>query len=147
MNKYEQARYDKDFCISCGKRPYIEGNKRCNECIKLLREKSKADYYFKKSHGICVKCGQEKAVEGRVKCADCLAKGYKVGDKRKDTPKYKEYQKQYNYNRYHYCKEHGLCVKCGKPMYKDSNRLCYEHYIQEKTTDKNRSLKWKNILN
>lgn len=91
MNKYKQARYDKGLCISCGKRPYIEGNKRCNECIKLLREKSKADYYFKKSHG--------------------------------------------------------FCVKCGKPMYKDSNRLCYEHYIQEKTTDKNRSLKWKNILN
>lgn len=106
----------------------------------MLREKSKADYYFKKSHGICVKCGQEKAVQSRVKCADCFAKGHKVGDKRKDTPEYKEYQKQYNYNRYYYRKERGLCVKCGKPMYKDSNRLSYEHYIKEKNDSAKRPM-------
>lgn len=95
---------------------------------------SKADYNFCKSLGLCPRCnGKHKAAPGRVFCEDCLEKyrdekaAVPQERKREIEEKRKPRRNALRAER----RESGLCIYCGKPVYRGGKR-CYEHTLQNR---------------
>lgn len=77
--------------------------------------------------GRCPKCGKTPA-PGRTCCEDCLcyASVYQMAHPRSEEEKAKERERARRRREYRI--SHGLCLDCGKPVYKQY-RLCYEHHL------------------
>ena len=100
-------------------------------------------YHYYKDHGICVYCKREKAAPGKVMCLNCAsilaekkrAKYNQVSEEEREERNRKKREQSKALRDYR--KENGLCITCGKPVYKNYSR-CYEHYIYFKRVDRKR---------
>ncbi len=95
---------------------------------------SKEDYDFCKSLGLCPRCnGKHKAVPGRVFCEDCLEKyrDEKAAVPQERKREIEEHRKPRRNAIRAERRESGLCIYCGKPVYKGMSR-CYEHMLQNR---------------
>lgn len=99
---------------------------------------NKTDYYHYKAHGICVDCRQYDAAPGKITCEVCAAKRAEREVERyrsMASEKKSEYLKKHAESckeRYRSRKSKGLCVRCGLPQAKGSERLCISCLAKEK---------------
>ena len=103
------------------------------EIIEKKKRDSQQRYYWLKEHKICVSCAQADAMPGRVRCPDCLYKSNEASIKR-NRQTYsiqKEKIKTKKKEKYRKRKEAGLCVRCGKLVYK-KYAMCYECLIKDR---------------
>ena len=110
------------LCSHCGKNKPVEGGLTCQEC----RDKCKANRDYKREHGICVKCGRNKVAPNRKYCDECLEwRSMRYEKQKQNNPKFQDMVNEYKRNHKEKCKQDGLCMFCGKPVY-ESHTLCYE---------------------
>ena len=101
-------------------------------------------YHYYKDHGICVYCKREKAAPGRAMCLNCAsivaekrrAKYSKLSEEERAERNRKKREQSKALREYR--KENGLCLVCGKPVYKNYSK-CYEHYIYFKRVNRERN--------
>lgn len=113
------------LCSHCGKNKPVEGRIICQECLN----KCKANRDYKRAHGLCVKCGRNKAAPNRKYCDECLEWRHNRYEIEKQREGYIDAAKLRQEKRAQYNKEHGLCVRCGKPIF-EGRTLCYECLIK-----------------
>lgn len=81
----------------------------------------------RKAWGLCVECGKKPPFNGRVRCEDCLCRDLLAHHKTKDSQQRMDKRKRIRAER----KAAGLCIWCGKPVYRSYVR-CYECYIKNR---------------
>ena len=88
-------------------------------------------YAWRKAHNMCGRCGHEKAEEGSVFCSKCKVEGQErarnyyrnmPADKKRELLDRKKAVRDER-------KAKGLCMRCGKPVYKNFV-LCKEHHYK-----------------
>ena len=100
-------------------------------------------YHYYKEHGICIQCHQEDAAPGRTRCLNCLSimaenqrrHRNKLTEEEREEIKRKKREQSKALRDYR--RENGLCLVCGKPVYKNYSK-CYEHYLYFKRIDRER---------
>ena len=105
---------------------------------------SKEAYHYYKEHGICVYCKQADAAPGRTKCLNCISltaekrreRDSKLSDEEREERNRKKRERGKALREYR--KANGLCLTCGKPVYKNYSR-CYEHYLYFKRVNRERN--------
>lgn len=89
-----------------------------------------SDYFWYKEHHICVECHAEEATRNSTRCSQCLANRRERDRKQKQilrqSPEYRERQKQYNKERRARLKEAGICTICGKRKARFNKTTCIE---------------------
>ena len=91
------------------------------------REYSRRDRQEAKAAGYCVVCRTRKAVPGETQCEECKGKKREYQREIRKTAEYKERYNAWKRERYKKWREAGLCVVCGRPVYKKGK--CRHHYI------------------
>lgn len=92
-------------------------------------------YDFYKRNKICGSCGQESAAPGKTRCLNCLSiaaerRRAKLSKETEEQKKERlEKHKEYLRKRREEFREKGLCISCGKPLYKTSTIYCYKHVL------------------
>ena len=112
--KTKEKRLSEGMCFYCGKMPFRQGKKTCNECFNKAKEYESQFREKRKVNGICQKCSN-KAVENRVYCQKHLTTI-------KENTKEKSDQRISN----------GLCANCGKERDDSYKRLCSECFVIQK---------------
>ena len=106
-------------CGNCG-RPLEEerkGKTLCVKCNEIRTIEAKKNYDFLRSIGVCPRCGKEKLEGEETICLECAAKNYAASRKyRANHPEIAQRNNDRGRERYHYRKEHHLCVRCGEPV-------------------------------
>lgn len=90
---------------------------------KQLREE-------RKQWGVCIECGKRPPFAGRVRCEECLCRDLLAHPSTLSAEKQRKQTESRKAKRAER-RAAGLCINCGKPVYKDHTR-CYEHYLKNK---------------
>lgn len=90
---------------------------------KQLREE-------RKQWGVCTECGKRPPFNGRVRCEVCLCRDL-LAHHSPPSPEQRAKQTENQRKRRAERRATGLCINCGKPVYREYTR-CYECYLKNK---------------
>lgn len=81
------------------------------------------------SQALSIECGKRPPFAGRVRCEECLCRDLLAHPAL--NPEQKKKQVENKKKRRAEKRAAGLCIDCGKPVYRAYSR-CYEHYIRNR---------------
>ena len=109
------------LCTKCGKRPAMEGRRRCTHCTEIIRQHNAIKREERETKGLCVKCGKASADPGMKFCSVCRKK-----------------QNERSSRDRAFVKENNLCIKCRKEKTEPGIAYCLSCKMDERERGRNR---------